>query len=269
MANMDDTTTDLSPATPVFGGANAPQTDEDLVWEHHFTAPGVPMNDCAACNDKVSQFHTMRAPCGHTYCRICVKELFDRAAKHEINFPPKCCDQVITLEEAGLFLSLDIYDKFQEKSEEFSTINRTYCSDPECVTFIPPKAIDNQKAKCPACQKLTCIACKAKAHEGDCPEDPAVQSLLTTAAEAGFQQCRQCKRMIDLIDGCHHITCICGAEFCYLCGAKWKTCGCDGLADEEFDERENQEMFDLAVQHIVHIHDYGLTEWDDGSITLI
>lgn len=63
--------------------------------------------------------------------------------------------------------------------------------------------------------------------------------------------------------------CICGAEFCYLCGAKWKTCGCDGLADEEFDERENQEMFDLAVRHIVHIHDYGLTEWDDGSITLI
>ena len=181
--------------------ANMDEMPEELI----LTALGDPTKDCVVCQDEVEESISMEAPCGHTYCIGCVNKLFDRAAKYEINSPPKCCGKVITLEEAELFLFPDIYNKFQESSEEFSTTNRTYCSDPECVTFIPPKAIDDNKAKCPACQKMTCTTCNAKAHDGDCLEDPAAHSFLTTAAEAGFQQCRQCKRVIELNEGCNHI----------------------------------------------------------------
>lgn len=194
MANMDDTTMDLIPAAPVLGEG------------YHFTAPRVPTKECAVCKDEVEASTMMEAPCGDSYCGGCVNELFDRAAKYEINFPPKCCNKAITLEKAELFLSSDIYNKFQKSFEEFSTTNRTYCSDPECATFIPPKAIDDHEAKCPTCQKMTCTTCKAKAHHGDCLEDPALHSLLKTAAEAGLQRCRQCKRMIELMMGCYHIT---------------------------------------------------------------
>ncbi len=190
MANMDDASMDLTTLFP-----------EDLV-----PRSDVSMKDCAVCLNAEKKSNMMAAPCGDTYCGRCVDVLFDRAAEREDNFPPICCGQVITLEDAGWILSLETYGKFLEKSEEFSTIDRTYCSDPECKTFIPSYAFENDKAKCPTCQKLTCIMCKAEAHEGECPEDPAYQSLLMAAAEAGFQQCRTCKRMIEKTGGCHHIT---------------------------------------------------------------
>ena len=68
-----------------------------------------------------------------------------------------------TLEGARLFLLPDIYDKFREKLEEFSTTNRTYyCFDPKYLSFISPKAIDDDKIKCPACHKSTCTISKAE-----------------------------------------------------------------------------------------------------------
>ena len=164
------------------------------------------MAKCVVCQDDHEGSNIMTAPCGDTYCVTCVNDLFDRAATYEFNFPPRCCGRILTLENAERFLSTKTYSKFQERSEEFQTPRRTYCSDPECVTLIPTGEIEDEKARCPACQKLTCIVCKAEAHEGGCPEDPAVQSLLATAAEAGFQQCRECKRIIELMYGCNHIT---------------------------------------------------------------
>lgn len=165
-----------------------------------------PVKNCVVCGHQVEGLSIMTAPCGHTYCVKCVNKLFDCAAEDEFSFPPKCCGQIITQENAERFLSPDIYRKFQERSEEFSTTNRTYCSDPKCVTFISSNATVGGKAQCPACQKLTCTACKAEAHEGDCTDDPVVQSFMTAAAEAGFQQCGECKRMIERTQGCNHIT---------------------------------------------------------------
>ncbi|CAD6570948.1 MAG: hypothetical protein ASARMPREDX12_003992 [Alectoria sarmentosa] len=226
------------------------------------------MKDCAVCGLELEESNFIIAPCGDTYCGGCVNELFDRAAKHEFNFPPRCCGQIIPLESTEWLLSRDIYYKFLEKSEEVSTTNRTYCSDPECATFILTKAIDGREAKCPACQKLTCTVCKAEVHKGDCLEDPAIQPILTAATMAGFQQCLQCKRMIELSDGCYHITCICGAEFCYICGVKWKTCNCGEIGeqpqmaqDEELRDREADHWMNYALANVQDMHEDGRIEW--------
>src|SRR5436190_9935404 len=32
--------------------------------------------------------------------------------------------------------------------------------------------------------------------------------------------------MVELKEGCNHMTCRCTAEFCMICGSKWKTCDC-------------------------------------------
>jgi len=50
------------------------------------------------------------------------------------------------------------------------------------------------------------------------PEDVA---LLYTAQRHRWRQCEQCKHMIELGEGCRHMTCKCGYEFCYTCGRPW------------------------------------------------
>jgi hypothetical protein len=37
---------------------------------------------------------------------------------------------------------------------------------------------------------------------------------------SNFKQCPKCKRWIEKNQGCDHMTCKCGCEFCYRCGKK-------------------------------------------------
>lgn len=47
-------------------------------------------------------------------------------------------------------------------------------------------------------------------------------ALLGVAGERGWKPCPQCRALVELAHGCNHITCKCGAEWCYKCGALWK-----------------------------------------------
>ncbi|GAB4815538.1 hypothetical protein N2152v2_002584 [Parachlorella kessleri] len=50
------------------------------------------------------------------------------------------------------------------------------------------------------------------------PEDLAV---LREAERRRWRRCAQCRHMIELGEGCRHMTCKCGYEFCYICGKPW------------------------------------------------
>ena len=192
MADMNDAAMNDILATPVLGENNDQDNREVVRW-------------CHGCKERVESA-TMTAPCGHPYCRECIIKWFSLAGRYESMPRPHCCGQLITLESAGSLLSSDISKMFLAKAEEISSTNRIYCWDPECATFISPKAIDGRQAKCPSCRKLTCIVCKKEFHGGDCFEDPPAQSIMTAAAEAGFMQCFKCNRMVELDQGCRHIT---------------------------------------------------------------
>lgn len=51
----------------------------------------------------------------------------------------------------------------------------------------------------------------------------AVQQL---ALDEGWRRCYRCNTMIEHQAACRHITCRCGAQFCYVCSKAWWTCGC-------------------------------------------
>eukprot|EP00966_Prymnesium_polylepis_P320738 7377109-Prymnesium_polylepis.1 len=59
---------------------------------------------------------------------------------------------------------------------------------------------------------------------------------LAAWATAGTAQvCPACFGLVERNEGCAHMTCACGAEFCFLCGGQWpckqKRCGMGGGAD--------------------------------------
>lgn len=67
----------------------------------------------------------------------------------------------------------------------------------------------------------------------------------------------KCNHMIELAEGCYHMTCRCGYQFCYNCGSEWvdkkPICSCplwdednilfdDSVSDEE--DEDNDDDYD-------------------------
>ena len=49
--------------------------------------------------------------------------------------------------------------------------------------------------------------------------DPGEQErLFNVWANEHGKQCPECRRMIEKSEGCNHMTCLCGAHFCWKCG---------------------------------------------------
>ncbi|KAI4851362.1 hypothetical protein E4T44_02180 [Aureobasidium sp. EXF-8845] len=187
--------------------------------EHAITDCGKNLVQCAACEEQLPARDFVLAPCGHCYCGSCVSIMFNAAVSDESRYPPRCCASIpIPIEHAMRFLDPGFETIFEDKGIEFGTVDRTYCSDPQCSTFIFPEDIESTKAFCPSCWKDTCVTCKAPAHIGDCPADLDLAPLLELAKEMRWQRCHNCLRVVQRLDGCNHMDCVCGASFCYICG---------------------------------------------------
>ncbi|KAL8685279.1 MAG: hypothetical protein Q9224_005880, partial [Gallowayella concinna] len=144
-------------------------------------------HECVSCTEPKRPFESFQAPCGHYYCVKCLVQLFDLSTTDETIFPPRCCRQGISLTSARLYLGSELFQRFQEKSVEFRTGDRTYCSRPTCSAFIAPVNIIGERATCNSCFTETCTICKGNSHDGDCPHDTAIQEVLQAAAEQGWQ----------------------------------------------------------------------------------
>ncbi|OTA67287.1 hypothetical protein K449DRAFT_325029 [Hypoxylon sp. EC38] len=181
---------------------------------------------CEACGDEKHFAQLARAPCQHEYCGPCLTRIFQNAMNDESLFPPRCCRQPIPLDESQVFLNAKVVEDFRPKALEYSTPRRTYCHNSRCNKFIPSTNYANDIATCNQCGSQTCMVCKGASHNGDCPNDEQLQQVLQLAEEQHWQRCQNCWALVELNFGCNHMTCRCGHDFCYICGARWKTCIC-------------------------------------------
>ncbi|KAE9368753.1 hypothetical protein N431DRAFT_63747 [Stipitochalara longipes BDJ] len=193
---------------------------------------------CTSCMEMVDFSHVVIIPCGHEYCQDCLQDLFNRSFIEEELFPPRCCKQPIPLESIQTVLKPEMEQLYHSKKVEFESKDRTYCSNTECLTFLPPDGVKDGVAECLICQTRTCTLCKTSSHEGDCPEDENGRLLEELAAQEGWQSCPGCHRLVELTIGCYHMICLCRVHFCYLCQATpWKSCECPQWDDERLYDR--------------------------------
>ncbi|PVH96146.1 hypothetical protein DM02DRAFT_688579 [Periconia macrospinosa] len=221
---------------------------------------------CVCCLDEHYSHRTILLPCNDRYCIDCLRNLFVRASTDESLFPVRCHRETIPLELVVNHLSQEELSNFERASIEYTTMDRVYCSNINCGKFILPDKIESgtRKAICDTCYQTTCGLCKSGYHEGsDCPDDPELRATRHMAQGLGWQTCYSCKSIIDLRSGCNHITCRCGAEFCYVCATQWKNCNCDHADEDHLLERA-EEIVDrdaylvldhderqLRIQHMV------------------
>ena len=170
------------------------------------------MYPCVACDEIFTSRDAvyMDFDCGHAFCLTCVESFFRSSLKNG-QFPPTCCGHLAAFSEVARVRSIlpqDLRAKLDDRLEEVNAVDRTYCSVPTCSSFMKPAHISGNDATCPVCERVTCVACKAAAHAGECSdraEDEATQQLLHTAMSQGWRRCGKCRSLIERIDGCNHM----------------------------------------------------------------
>ena len=68
-------------------------------------------------------------------------------------------------------------------------------------------------------------------HDGrdrlTCPVDDAgLKALKDLGHQNKWKQCPNCLNLVERVYGCNEMKCVCGAEFCYLCGSRDDECQC-------------------------------------------
>lgn len=171
-------------------------------------------------------------------CHACLRRIFTLSITDPQHMPPKCCTtDHIPLKHVDKLFDLKFKMKWNQKYQEYTTKNRLYCPARGCGEWIKPAQIcldtnggantGRKYGKCGRCRTKVCVACNGRWHASrTCPKDDATAQFIEIAKKEGWQRCYNCSATVELKEGCNHMTCRCKAEFCMICGVKWKGCDC-------------------------------------------
>lgn len=163
---------------------------------------------CLACYNPLSPVRRYTAPFGHGYCITCLDRMLRTSLMPFFPFPPRCCEASLPVwedENVEAMLSEGLVAELDQKHEELRTSYRNYCSVPTCSAFIKAPHISGNDATCSVCGSVTCVACKAAAHAGECAANEVLQQVLSTARTQGWKRCGACRNMVERIDGCNEM----------------------------------------------------------------
>ncbi|KAK7557968.1 hypothetical protein IWX48DRAFT_183613 [Phyllosticta citricarpa] len=235
------------------------------LFRHVPPAPQSPekKHDCVICMDEVRTSRCPKLTCGHRMCHSCLRRQFELSVKDPQHMPPRCCtSDHISLKYVDRLFDTKFKILWNKKYQEFTTKNRLYCPSRGCGEWIKPSHIrmdsvaGRKYAKCPRCRTKVCVLCNGKWHtRRQCPRDEETQRFTELAKEAGWQRCYNCKAMVELKEGCNHMTCRCTAQFCMLCGAKWKTCECPWFNYTSLEDDDRLNDMRIPEPYVVIEHD--------------
>ncbi|KAJ6699415.1 RBR-TYPE E3 UBIQUITIN TRANSFERASE [Salix purpurea] len=212
--------------------------------------------------------------CRHRYCFSCMKQHVEVKLLH--GMMPKCpheaCESLLNVESCRKFLTPKLFEMMCLRIKEASipVSEKIYCPYPKCSALMSKNEVSEYSKsavpaglqgvgarKCSKCHGLFCINCKVPWHNNmTCynfkrmnPNNPGEDVKLKSLATRNlWRQCVKCSHMIELAEGCYHMTCRCGYQFCYNCGAEWKdkkaTCSCPLWDEDNILYAENDSDFD-------------------------
>ncbi|KAB1222136.1 hypothetical protein CJ030_MR2G002686 [Morella rubra] len=230
------------------------------------------LENCSiCCEDKLSlMMITMK--CSHKFCSNCMRTYVDgkvQSSQVPIRCPELRCKYYISTTDCRSFLPLTSYESLEKVVAEANVLHsdRIYCPFPNCSALLDPREclsarassssqLENSCVECPVCRRFICVECGVPWHSSmNCEEyqnlpleerDAADITLHRLAQTKRWKRCQQCRSMIELTQGCYHMTCLCGHEFCYSCGAEYRdgqqTCQC------AFWDEDNSEDFTHSMQ---------------------
>ncbi|CAF0849395.1 unnamed protein product [Rotaria sp. Silwood1] len=194
---------------------------------------------CTSCYRDMNETISMTAlkSCAHWLCNDCWKQYLENSIKRvNVVVCPEwnCCSMV----DVGTILSLvnircmNIYERNIEKC--LVNLSRSYVKCPlkSCANIVQVIGSRIDYIRC-RCSHRFCINCKQEPHF------PATCSAYRIYMDEVFRNgdlisdynaitqlkgrnCISCNNFIEKNGGCNHMTCSCGAEFCWSCTGYWK-----------------------------------------------
>ncbi|WCJ28471.1 RING/U-box superfamily protein [Euphorbia peplus] len=215
----------------------------------------------------------IKMKCSHKFCSHCMRTYVDgkvQSSQVPIRCPQLGCKYYISTTECKSFLPLTSYECFEKALAEANVLHsdRIYCPYPNCSVLLDPREClsarassssqsDNNCVDCPVCHRPICAECGVQWHSSmSCEEfqdiplverDAADITLHRLAQNKRWRRCQQCRRMIELTQGCYHMTCWCGHEFCYSCGAEYRD-GAQNCHCVFWDENNSEDYLAQSVQ---------------------
>lgn len=101
----------------------------------------------------------------------------------------------------------------------FKIISKNECKTEKYVFFTTNSA--TMKMICPNCSIDICSNCYRRDHQTNKCEEIADFEMVNFGKAIDVQNCPNCKANVEKINGCHHMTCVCNYEFCWLCNGKY------------------------------------------------
>ncbi|KAL0843508.1 hypothetical protein Bca101_016753 [Brassica carinata] len=231
--------------------------------------------ECLICYD---EFDLQRmfsvGKCRHRFCFHCVKQHVEVKLLHGMvpNCPHDGCKSEMVMDACRRLLTPKLSEvwKLRIKDNAIPVSERVYCPYPRCSALMSKtKITESAKSllsvypesgvrRCVECRGLFCVDCKVQWHgKVSCteykklhPNPPSDDVKLSSLANnKTWCQCDKCLHVIELTQGCNHITCRCGYEFCYHCGGEWNketgTCAkhCPTLDEEYITRRDPAHVY--------------------------
>jgi len=187
---------------------------------------------CPICREEKLGSQMIKAGCSHTYCYNCLTGYVEEkllTSKLPIRCPQLRCKYLISASECKSFLPVSSYDSLERVFAEAGTseMERFYCPFPNCSVLLDlsqhfSRASSSSQSdlsciECPECHRDICINCGVPWHiMMGCDEyqslpaeerDAGDLSLHQLAQNNRWRRCQRCRRMIELTQGCLHMTC--------------------------------------------------------------
>ncbi|RWR76943.1 putative E3 ubiquitin-protein ligase ARI2 isoform X1 [Cinnamomum micranthum f. kanehirae] len=190
---------------------------------------------CNICNEDVSADAVTTMDCGHGFCNNCWTEHFivkinDGQSRRIRCMFYKCntiCDEAIVrnLVSAKHPDLAERFDRFLLESYIEDNHKVKWCpSVPHCGNAIRVDGDGYCEVEC-SCGLQFCFSCSAEAHSPcsclmwelwvkKCRDESETVNWITV----NTKPCPRCLKPVEKNGGCNHVRCICGQDFCWLCG---------------------------------------------------
>jgi len=148
-----------------------------------------------------------------------------QSATHSMYCPNRKCGVLIILDT--LFTAKDVQAMRHGWHTEVDVSSEATSSEMLC----------SEPIGCPRCQQPICFKCRSEWHEGmSCHQyqyfaSKIVDEVTKFCRKMKWMRCFQCGHVVEKKTGCNHITCMCGSQFCYICGSQWGQCKCQVISE--------------------------------------